>query len=220
MNVSRTMLWSLAASVLMVSAVSAESISFDYTVALMQGFNNDGVLNTVTAYTSGHATLSAGNITVYTTGSGGNISAPTSFINEPASMTIKLADSGAAPGGGALPSGSLTFNGVLSSITPFANAFRWDYVWNASAQSVTLGSPGEYHTYTVQVPSILSSSTGITAGAITAGIGIEVHDYQPGSDPARMPSAPEPASLVLAALSAPALLIIRRKRRPADGIML
>jgi hypothetical protein len=208
--------WSLVASLVLAGPVFAESVTFDYSVETKQGFLNNGVPNTVTLLPfGGQETVTVGTLTVYPAlAHTGLISSPGSFVHQPIWVTVNLTDGGSGappPGPGSVPSGAVTFNGTLSSITFNSGEFTWNYAWTASTQAITLGSPGQFHTYVVGAPTYATNSDGI----LTATIPIQVNDYQPGIDPAPVVPTPEPASLLLAVLGLPAVVAVRRTSRKA-----
>ncbi len=210
--------WSLAASLAVAAPVFAESVSFDYNVQTKQGVNPadgvgiPGVLNTVTFDLAGQGTATAGTMTVYYYPALTNayFAPPNSFLHEPIWVNVTLTDNAAQPGAGSVKSGVIAFTGTLSSIFAVSNGVFdfWNYVWTESTQSITLGSPGQFHTYTVSAPTYYSDNSGVVAGNIA----IEVNDYQPGVGPAPVAPASEPASLLLAGLAVPPWFLFRRWR--------
>jgi hypothetical protein len=208
-----------------VSGACADPITFSYGISGSANSNSEPA-----------------NGTTFTIGTGGGVAAGTSrpvtitdgaypwsieifpnptwtptFTNVPIAVTVSLTDSAAKAVAGAVPSGALLFNGLLSGQWNHAED-AWRLTSYPSTESITLGSPGQFHTYTVGAPYLWSPSF----GTVDAAAPVEVSDYRPGIDPApgAVSSAPEPSSILLAAMGLPVLIAGRRvwRGRKTPGI--
>jgi hypothetical protein len=218
-----TLLMPITAVLLTGFIACADPISFNYSIAGSAG-NNNNPPNTTTFLIGGGDSASAGSSPVtitaaaYVVGTNdpptpGVPSTPGVFTDVPISVTVGLTDTAAKAVPGAVPSGTLVFNGLLSGMWNHAMD-AWSLASFPSTQSITLGSPGQFHTYTVGGPYLVNPSF----GTLLAAAPVEAGDYRPGLDPApgMVSAAPEPASILLAALALPAFLAgcrIRRRRR-------
>ena len=212
MNAIRTLVLPIAALLLSVSVACADPITFNYSIS-GEAWNNSNPPNITSFQIGGNGMgvlVNPSPVTITADAFTDTLFAPTQgvFTNVPISVTVSLTDTTAKAVPGAVPKGTLVFNGLLSG--------QWNHAMDAwsltstlpSAESITLGSPGQFHTYTVGAPYLWNPSFGtlLVAASIQAG------DYQPGRGPTpgTISAAPEPASFILAALALPAFLAGRR----------
>lgn len=137
-------------------------------------------------------------------------------MNVPISLSVILTDNAATGSPGTVKTGAVTFSGTFYCPLYDPNSVpRLYFGWTQSAESITLGSPGQFHTYTVfapfQPPITLSEGELRILNVVST---IQVSDYQPGIDPApgMVAAAPEPSSLVLGFCAAAGILLARRRR--------
>jgi hypothetical protein len=217
-----TLVLPTAAFLLGVSVASADPISFNYSISGTAG-NNNSPANTTSFVIGGGDSASAGSspITItaaaYVVGTNdpptpGDRPTPGVFSGVPISVTVSLTDAAAKAIPGAGPNGTLVFNGLLSGMWNHAMD-AWHLTSLPSTETITLGSPGQLHTYTIGAPYLSNPSF----GTLLAAAPVQASDYRPGLDPAPgvVSAAPAPASIILAALALPAFLAGRRIRERA-----
>lgn len=177
---------------------------------------------------SGSSGVASGNsgIIIYnlTTTSSAPDSAPDTFNNVPFNLAVSLTDIKATGSSspGATPTGTVNFSGLFNasnvtnkSLLPGANS--WTLVpGNASptSASVVLGADDTgWSTYNVQISSFTPpGQPGGAPGSIQAIVTITPATGPGGTgEPPPPPSSPEPASLVLAGLGLPMIVLLRRR---------
>ncbi len=185
---------------------------------------------------SGIASGSSG-IIVYslTTNSSATDSAPDSFTNVPFNLAINLTDikSTGSSSSSAVSSGVVNFAGLFNasnvttkSLLPGTTMFT-SVPGNTSptSASIVLGANDTgWNTYTVQIgsftspgqpggaPGSIEAIVTVTPGAASGSSGGNGSSNGSGGDGSTSPSgAPEPASLVLASLGLPLIVLLRRR---------
>jgi hypothetical protein len=234
----KKLLVKFAASVamLLVGSISvyADSIPWGYSATSPADISaSTSPLSSITF--SGAAGVASGDsgIIIYNlkTNSSATDSAPDSFSNVPFSLAISLTDIKATGSlsPGAIPTGTVNFSGLFNATNVTAKSLLpgmpgWTPVpGNPSPlqASVTLGSDDTgWRTYIVQISSFTSpGQPGGAPGSIQAIVNIVNADGSGAigeEGPPPPPSnTPEPASLVLAGLGLPLVVLLRRRMKKA-----
>lgn len=231
----KSLLVKFAASVavLLVGSISvyADSIPWGYSATSPADISaSTSPLSSITfTGASGVASGDSG-IIIYNlkTNSSATDAAPDSFSNVPYNLAINLTDikatSSVLPG--AITTGVVNFSGLFNatnvtskSLLPGMNG--WTQVpgnTSPTTASVTLGSSDTgWRTYTVQISSITSpGEPGGAPGSIQAIVTI-APGQDPGGSGGSPSGTPEPASLVIAGLGLPALVLLRRRMKKAQA---
>jgi hypothetical protein len=229
-NLILTVLFAISAFAFTHDRACADSIPWGYSAANTEIFNNNSpAMSSSVKFNgaSGVATGSSG-IIIYNMAatSGVSESSPDSFSNVPFDLAFTLVDIKATSSvsGSAKSSDVVHFGGLFSasnvtktSLMPGANPWSSPVV-----AEVTLGADDVgWRTYSVTLSSFTSpGQPGGSPGSIqaivrvsAAGAPVELPEPPDGQEETPAPNAaPEPASLVLAGLSLPLFVLIRRRR--------
>jgi MYXO-CTERM domain-containing protein len=135
---------------------------------------------------------------------------PDSFTNVPFTLNLSLTDEKSLGKAGAISTGTAQFTGTVSASSVTASGLvPGPVVWTSSSEvKITLGSPDDWRTYTLDLGSFSLGGMGPGSDKIFATL--SVAPTPTGPPPPK--SLPEPAGLVLAGLAVPALLIARRRK--------
>jgi hypothetical protein len=211
------------------TSVRADSIPWGYSATDTTIFNSNNPIKSSSIKMTGASGVASGNsgIIIYnlTSTSTAGEHAPDSFSSVPFNLAVTLSDikataTTAAKSASAKSTGVVNFAGLFSasgvttkSLFPGANS------WNSpNTTSVTLGADDVgWREYTVTLSSITPpGEPGGAPGSIQAIIEITPVSG-PGGDGETPPSAPEPASLVLAGLGLPLILLVRRRLKKTQN---
>jgi hypothetical protein len=218
-------LFAAALAVLIVGTnVRADSIPWGYAATPTSIVNNGGGSATSTiSFTAGSGVASGNSgIIIYnvTTTSTAPDGSPDSFTNVPFNLAVTLTD--------VKGTGSASLSAVSSGTVNFAGLFNATNVTNKSllpgtntwtsptTANITLGAPDTgWNNYNVQVISFTPpGQPGGAPGSIEAVVTITPGTAPPGGSGETPPSAtPEPASLVLAGLGLPLVVLLRRRMK-------
>jgi hypothetical protein len=213
-----------AALLLTAAAARADLIPWGYSSSDTEVFNSNSPLKTSSvkfAGSSGAVAAADGKsgiiISTLTTSSTAAPSATDSFSAVPFSLAVTLTDinATASKSAGAVKSGVVNVAGTFSaSEVSQSSAFPGMNTFDTTPMHVKLGSADTgWNDYTFQVVSFTPPGTpGGGPGAILATVTVSPEGTPPGSGSPPPSAAPEPASLVLAGLALPALLVARRRR--------
>jgi hypothetical protein len=228
MNALRKIIPSLSGLLLLVSAASADPITFDYAISSTTAWNTnstqpDSAPAGTWSYSIGPASgtwssPSSRGFPLVGAGPGSNFAVPpgtSEIANVPITLTVTLTDDTTKAVAGAIRTGTFTITGYIAgTVTSDGSGQSHDFAfaWNQSTESITLGSPGQFHTFTVPAPNYYPT---YWPNVDAMGFDITASDYVPGINPApgAVSAAPEPTSLILASLALPALLVVRYKLR-------
>jgi hypothetical protein len=195
MNALRKIVPSLSGLLLLVSAASADPITFDYAISSTTAFNTNSTQpNSAPAGTWSYSIGPASGTWIYPfpssrefppvgAGTGSNYDVPPGtslFANVPIALTVTLTDDTTKAVAGAIPTGTLTFAGYISgTVTSDGSGQYHDFTfaWNQGTESMTLGSPGQFHTFTVPAPNYYPT---YWPNVDAMGFDITASDYVPG----------------------------------------
>jgi hypothetical protein len=209
--------------------VRADSIPWGYSATSTAINNSNNALATSTiSFTSGSGVASGNSgIIIYnvTTASTAVDGSPDSFTNVPFNLAVTLTDIKAT--GSSLPSaitnGVLNFSGQFNATNATAKSLLPGVnTWTSpTSGNIVLGADDTgWNNYNVQVVSFTPpGQPGGAPGSIEAVVTITPADG-PGGTGAQPPppsGAPEPASLVLAGLGLPLVVLIRRRLKKAQA---
>jgi len=228
--------YAVALAMLLIGSISvyADTIPWGYTATSPADISaSTSPLSSITfAGATGVASGDSG-IIIYNmnTDSSATDSAPDSFSNVPFNLSINLTDIKAtgSVSPSAVATGTVNFSGLFNATNVTAKSLLpgmpgWSLVpgnGSPTTASVTLGSDDTgWRTYNVQISSFTSpGEPGGAPGSIQAIVNI-VDATGPGGGPTDPPppppsGAPEPASLVLAGLGLPLVVLLRRRMKKA-----
>jgi hypothetical protein len=206
------------------STARAEFVTWDVTASNATVFNTNNPSQTSSIVFNGSTvqgsslvgSLTPTNANVYSITINSSVppNSPDSFTNAPFSLPIQLTDEKSKGLGGAISSGSLTLSGILSADHVSKVNFHPQGI-SAGSEQIVLGSPGDWRLYTVALAGDLP---GPGNNPSTLHLQITV---VPTTDPPSPPDpggsgvspTPEPASLVLAGLALPLLLLSKFRRK-------
>lgn len=226
----RTLMAVCAAAALLTTGdgVRADTVPYGYSASDTTIFNSNNPIQTSSIAFKGSSSVATVNpgIVIYrlTTSSSQDPSTTDSFTNVPFNLGVTMTDIWATKS--ALPtavtSGSVSFAGVFnatnvskSSLLPGSNGWTTP----ATANPLVLGSDDTgWRMYSVQVVTLTPPGPPNGApGSIEAVVTITPAPVSDGGA-GHPPTAPEPTSLVLAALALPALFMVRRHRKNAREV--
>jgi hypothetical protein len=226
----KKMLFSLGATValLMVgTTVRADSIPWGYSATSTSIVNSNNPLSSSTVnFTSGSGVASGNSgIIIYSvsTASTATDASPDSFSSVPFNLALTLTDIKATGSSlpGAVTSGQVNFAGLFNatnvtakSLLPGANSWT-----SPTSTNLVLGaSDTGWNNYNVQVVSFTPpGQPGGAPGSIEAVVTITPTNGPGGSGEGPPPAAPEPASLILAGLGLPLLVLVRRRLKKTQA---
>jgi hypothetical protein len=222
---------SLAALLVVGASVYADSIPWGYSATSPPSISaSTSPLSSITfSGSSGVASGSSG-IIIYTltSSSAATSGAPDSFTNVPFNLAISLTDvaSTGSSSPSAVPSGVVNFAGLFNATNVTSKSLlpgttTWTQVpgnTSPTSTSITLGAPDTgWNTYTVTLSSITPpGQPGGAPGSIEAIVTVAPGSGpgSPGGSGSPPPTGtPEPASLVLAGLGLPLVVLLRRRMK-------
>ena len=224
-------LFTAAAAMLFASGASAraDSIPWGYSASDTMIFNDNNPIKSSSIKMTGGNGVASGNsgIIIYnlTTDSKATDAAPDSFSSVPYNLAVTLSDIKAtgSNNNSAKSKDVVNFSGLFSaSGVTTKSLFPGPGSWTSpTTTSVTLGADDVgWRKYTVTISSITPpGEPGGAPGSIQAVVEVTPTDG-PGGSGETPPPAPEPASLVLAGLGLPVLLLARRHLKKAQNAVI
>ncbi len=217
----------LAALLVVGASVHADSIPWGYSATSPPAISasTSPLSSIMFTGSSGVASGSSG-IIIYTltSSSSATSGAPDSFTNVPFNLAISLTDvaSTGSSSPSAVSSGVVNFAGLFNATNVTSKSLlpgptSWTQVpgnTSPTATSITLGAPDTgWNTYTVTLSSITPpGQPGGAPGSIEAIVTVTPGQAPQGSGGSPPPSGtPEPASIVLAGLGLPLVVLLRRR---------
>jgi hypothetical protein len=218
-----------AALALMVvgTTVRADSIPWGYSATSTSIVNNNNNASSSTINFTAGSGVASGNsgIIIYnvSTTSTAADGSPDSFTNVPFNLAVTLTDIKATGSSSpsAVSSGQLNFAGLFNatnvtskSLLPGVNSWT-----SPTTANIVLGAPDTgWNNYNVQVVSFTPpGQPGGAPGSIEAVVTITPADGPGGSGQGPPAGTPEPASLVLAGLGLPLVVLLRRRMKKGQA---
>jgi hypothetical protein len=207
------------------TSVRADSIPWGYSATDTTIYNSNNPIKSSSIKFTGGSGVASGNsgIIIYnlTSASTAGDNAPDSFSSVPFNLAVTLSDikGSGSKSNAAKSTDVVNFSGLFSaSGVTTKSLFPGTNTWNSTnSTSVTLGADDVgWRKYTVTLSSITPpGEPGGNPGSIQAIVEIKPTDG-PGGNGENPPPAPEPASLVLAGLGLPLILLVRRRLKKAQ----
>jgi hypothetical protein len=207
------------------TTVRADSIPWGYSATSFSIANNNNNNGTSTInFTSGSGVASGNSgIIIYnvTTNSTATDASPDSFTNVPFNLAVTLTDIKAtgSSSSGAVTTGTLNFSGLFNATNVTAKSLLPGVsTWTSpTSASIVLGAADTgWNNYNVQVVSFTPpGQPGGAPGSIEAVVTITPATGPGGSGDTGPSGTPEPASLALAGLGLPLIVLVRRRMKKA-----